>query len=61
MSERTKRADVEISLHADVLCEGKSCGTSVALVMNPVTEEVTHMVVRRDTPHTENDWCRPAL
>lgn len=54
MSERTKGADVEISLHADVLCEGKSCGTSVALVMNPVTEEVTHMVVReRHAPHRE--------
>ena len=39
---------------ADVICEGRSCGTSVALVMNPVTEEVTHMVVReKHAPHTE--------
>jgi len=54
MSERQKKVELEIPLDADVLCEGNSCGTSVALVMNPVTEEVTHMVVReRHAPHRE--------
>jgi sporulation protein YlmC with PRC-barrel domain len=54
MSESKKQVDIDIPLDADVLCEGKSCGTSVALVMNPVTEEVTHIVVReRHTPHRE--------
>jgi hypothetical protein len=54
MSEGKKRVDIDIPLDADVLCDGESCGTSVALVMNPVTEEVTHMVVReRHAPHRE--------
>jgi NaMN:DMB phosphoribosyltransferase len=49
-----KKMDIEIPLGADVLCESRSCGTSVALVMNPVTEEVTHMVVREQhAPHRE--------
>jgi sporulation protein YlmC with PRC-barrel domain len=54
MSDSKKQVELEIPLDVDVLCEGSSCGTSVALVMNPVTEEVTHMVVReRHAPHTE--------
>jgi hypothetical protein len=54
MSENKKQVDIDLPLNADVLCEGSSCGTSVALVMNPVTEEVTHMVVReRHAPHRE--------
>jgi sporulation protein YlmC with PRC-barrel domain len=54
VSESKKKVDIDIPLDADVLCEGRSCGTSVALVMNPVTEEVTHMVVReRHAPHRE--------
>ena len=54
MSDSKKQVDIQIPLDADVLCEGKSCGTSVALVMNPVTQEVTHMVVReRHAPHRE--------
>jgi CheY-like chemotaxis protein len=54
MSESRKKVDIDIPLDADVFCEGSSCGTSVALVMNPVTEEVTHMVVReRHAPHRE--------
>jgi sporulation protein YlmC with PRC-barrel domain len=54
MSESKKKATIDIPLGVDVVCEGKSCGTSVALVMNPVTEEVTHMVVKeRQAPHRE--------
>jgi len=54
MSENEHKVNIDIPLDADVLCEGNSCGTSIALVMNPVTEEVTHMVVReRHAPHTE--------
>jgi CheY-like chemotaxis protein len=50
----TQKPEIDIPLDADVLCEGVSCGTSVALVMNPVTQEVTHMVVReRQAPHKE--------
>lgn len=54
MSENEKKVEIDIPLDADVLCEGSSCGTSVALVMNPVTQKVTHMVVReRQSPHKE--------
>jgi CheY-like chemotaxis protein len=50
----TEKPEIDIPLDANVFCEGASCGTSVALVMNPVTQEVTHMVVReRHAPHRE--------
>jgi len=45
---------VEIPLSAEVLCEGSSCGSSVAIVMNPVTEQVTHVVVKeKHAPHSQ--------
>jgi len=54
VSENAKKVETDIPLDADVFCEGRSCGTSVALVMNPVTQEVTHMVVREHkAPHKE--------
>ena len=37
---------MDIPLNAEVRCGDRFCGTSVALVFNPVTEEVTHIVVR---------------
>jgi uncharacterized protein YrrD len=46
---------MEIPLNADVQCAGVSCGTSVALVLNPVKDQVTHLVVRqKHAPHTEH-------
>ena len=46
---------MEIPLNAKVQCAGISCGTSVALVLNPVKDTVTHLVVRqRHLPHTEH-------
>lgn len=45
---------MEIPLGVEVLCDGTSCGRSMALVMNPVTDEVTHIVVKEaHPPHTE--------
>lgn len=45
---------MEIPLSADVRCGGSSCGSSVAIVMNPVTEQVTHVVVKeKHAPHTQ--------
>ena len=45
---------MEIPLSAEVLCEGSSCGSSVAIVMNPVTEQVTHVVVKeKHAPHRQ--------
>jgi len=46
---------MEIPLNANVQCAGISCGTSVALVLNPVKDKVTHLVVRqKHLPHTEH-------
>jgi sporulation protein YlmC with PRC-barrel domain len=38
--------EMDIPMNVEVSCAGKSCGKSVALVMNPVTDMVTHLVVR---------------
>lgn len=44
----------EIALSAEVRCGGSSCGSLVAVVLNPVTEQVTHLVVKeRHSPHTQ--------
>jgi len=45
---------MEIPLGVDVLCENKSCGLSMAVVVNPITDQVTHIVVKEaHSPHTE--------
>jgi sporulation protein YlmC with PRC-barrel domain len=45
---------MEIPLSADVRCGSSSCGSSAAIVMNPVTEQVTHVVVKeKHAPHTQ--------
>ena len=45
---------MDIPLGADVVCAGKTCGRSIALVLNPVTDKVTHVVVREEAaPHEE--------
>jgi hypothetical protein len=45
---------MEIPLNVEVLCDGKTCGRSTALIMNPVTDETTHIVVRETAaPHKE--------
>jgi len=44
---------MEIPLDVEVICAGKACGRSMALVLNPVTDEVTHVVVREEHPPHE--------
>jgi uncharacterized protein YrrD len=45
---------MEIPLSADVRCGGSTCGTSIAIVLNPVSDQVTHFVVKeRQSPHRE--------
>ncbi len=45
---------MDIPLGVEVLCGERSCGRSVALVMNPVTDQMTHVVVKEaQAPHTE--------
>ncbi len=45
---------MEIPLSADVRCGGSSCGSAAAIVMNPVTDQVTHVVVKeKHASHTQ--------
>jgi len=36
---------MDIPINVEVLCAGKSCGRSTYLVVNPVNEHITHLVV----------------
>ena len=36
---------MDIPINVDVLCAGKLCGRSTSLVINPINEQVTHLVV----------------
>ncbi len=52
---------LDISIDADVTCTDGPCGKSTYVVVDPVKDEVTHLVVRMSTPpHTERlvpiDW-----
>ena len=46
---------MDIPIHAKVLCsDGKPCGHTTYLVLNPITEVMTHVVVKRGVwPHDE--------
>jgi hypothetical protein len=45
---------MEIPLQAQVDCTDGVCGRSVSVLINPVNEQVTHLVVREDpSPNTE--------
>ena len=45
---------MEIPLKAHVECTDGVCGRCVVVLMNPVVDQVTHLVVREDaSPHTE--------
>ena len=37
---------MEIPLNVDVRCSDGLCGRSICIILNPVTEEVTHFVVK---------------
>jgi sporulation protein YlmC with PRC-barrel domain len=36
---------MDIPINVEVLCAGKECGRSTSLVINPINEQVTHLVV----------------
>ena len=45
---------MEIPLNKDVLCDGVICGRSTRLIVNPVNDQVTHLVVaEKDFPNPE--------
>lgn len=46
---------MDIPLNADVQCADGPCGRSTYIIVNPVTQRVTHMVVEGQRfPHTEH-------
>ena len=45
---------IDIPIDVEVKCCGRNCGRSTRIVLNPVTKEITHLVVKqRVFPHTE--------
>lgn len=45
---------MDIPVNAEVKCCGRDCGHSTHIVLNPVTREITHLVVKqRSFPYTE--------
>jgi uncharacterized protein YrrD len=45
---------MDIPINVDVLCNSKLCGRSTSLVVNPVNERVTHLVVtEKEFPNIE--------
>jgi sporulation protein YlmC with PRC-barrel domain len=50
----TRRGEMEIPINAAVQCTDGPGGRSTYVVVNPITEQVTHLVVReKQTPHAE--------
>ena len=57
---------MEIPLNVQVECTDGVCGRSAFVLINPVVEEVTHLVVREDSfPNTEYivpvDWVAETI
>jgi sporulation protein YlmC with PRC-barrel domain len=45
---------IDIPVDVEVKCCDRNCGRSTYIVLNPVTKEITHLVVKqREFPHTE--------
>ena len=45
---------MDIPINVDVLCAGELCGRSTCLIVNPINERVTHLVViENDFPYIE--------
>lgn len=45
---------MDIPINAKVYCQDKMCGTSNAVILNPVNDVVTHLIVKESKrPHTE--------
>ena len=45
---------MDIPMGVEVFCTDGKCGRSMAVILKPKTEEVTHLVVKeKDAPHEE--------
>jgi sporulation protein YlmC with PRC-barrel domain len=46
---------MDIPIHADVFCDSQLCGRSTFVIINPVNEQITHVVVEeKDFPNIEH-------
>ena len=45
---------MDLPINVDVFCQGENCGHATAVVLNPITDVVTHLVVKEErSPNTE--------
>ncbi len=51
---------MEIPIEAQVICSDGSCGKSICALINPVSEEVTHLVVKVEPP-SEMEYMVPIV
>ena len=49
---------MDIPIDVEVICTDGPGGHSSAIVLNPVTREVTHFAVRRRVSSPTSTWCR---
>ena len=40
---------MDIPINVEVLCAGRACGRSVCLIINPINERITHLIVAEKT------------
>ena len=45
---------MDLPIHAQVRCSDEACGTVSCIILNPLTDQITHIVVRGNSfPHTQ--------
>ena len=45
---------MDIPINAEVLCSGGLCGHTTCVIVDPITQKITHVVVKeKQSPHTE--------
>jgi len=45
---------MDVPINADVFCQGEVCGRTMAIVLNPITDVITHIVVKeKEPPNTQ--------
>jgi sporulation protein YlmC with PRC-barrel domain len=46
VASEMQRSPMQLSIHAEIMCADGTCGRSTAILMNPISNQVTHLVVR---------------
>jgi sporulation protein YlmC with PRC-barrel domain len=44
--DHLRRQNMDIPIHAEVRCADEPCGTSFCVILNPITDQITHFVVK---------------